>query len=91
MPPERWPGCSDKILQLIVQFLSGGRPAEGLVTGALLVAIAAGCMPLVFKFFSGTPGPPRLLAMVLAAGLMLMMLRPPLPLKVRPPLPLKVR
>lgn len=67
-----------------LQFMSGGRPEEGLVMGALLVAVAVGSMPLVFKFFNTTPGPPRVLALVGAAGLLLMLLRPPLPLRVRP-------
>jgi hypothetical protein len=73
----------------VAQFLSGGRPSEGLVTGALLVAVAVSCMPLVFKFFSHTPGPPRLLALVLAAGLLIAVLQPPLPLKVLPTPPSK--
>ncbi len=63
--------------------MSGGRPEEGLVMGALLAAVAVGSMPLVFKFFNGTPGPPRALALLAASGLLLMILRPPLPLRVR--------
>ena len=50
--------------------------------GALLLAVAAGNAPLVLRFFNGTPGPPRALALVAAAGVLLMLLRPPLPLKV---------
>lgn len=66
----------------LVQYVLGGRPEEGVVMGALLLAMAAGNAPLVMRFFAGTPGPPRLLALVATAGVLLMVVRPPLPLKV---------
>ena len=50
--------------------------------GALLLAVAAGNAPLVVRFFAGTPGPPRVLAANALAGLLLAVVRPPLPLKV---------
>ena len=53
--------------------------------GALLMAVAAGNAPLVMRFFAGTPGPPRLLAATALAGLLLAVVRPPLPLKVNGP------
>jgi len=66
-----------------LQYVLGGRPEEGVVMGALLLTVAAGNAPLVMRFFAGTPGPPRLLALTAVAGLLLVVVRPPLPMKVR--------
>ena len=54
-----------------------------MLLGALLLAVAAGWIPLVARFYSGSTAAARAVALVAAAGALLIMLRPPLPVKVR--------
>lgn len=54
-------------------------PSEALATGALLVAAAVGCLPLVSKYYAASPQAKRALLLTAAAGILLMLLRPPLP------------
>ena len=55
------------------------RPSEALATGALLVAIVLGCLPLVTRYYKSNAQVKRTLVLTAAAGLLLMLLRPPLP------------
>ena len=58
---------------------------QGLVLGVLLLLVAAGCQPLIFRHFGHSFVAKRLVAVTAAAGVLLVLLRPPMPVKVRPP------
>ncbi len=54
------------------------------MAGCLLLTVAAGWVPLVARFYSGAGFAAKAVAMVAAAGALVIMLRPPLPVQVRP-------
>ena len=54
-----------------------------MLLGVLLLAVAAGWVPLVVRFYSGGQAGPRAVALLASAGAVLIMLRPPLPAQVR--------
>jgi len=64
----------------VVQFLLSSRPTEGILLGALVLALAAGLAPLVLHCYPGNIMIGRLLGMLVMTGLMLLLLQPPLPL-----------
>lgn len=57
-----------------------------MLLGLLLLAVAAGWVPLVARFYSGSQGGPRAVAVVAAAGGLMVLLRPPLPAEVWSPM-----
>ena len=59
----------------------GARPAEGTLVGALLMVVAAGCAPLLIRHYPQWREGRRWLVLVAVAGLLLTVLRPPLPLQ----------
>jgi len=60
-----------------VALLAGPHPSEGLVLGALVLAMAAGLVPLVRRFYAHLPGARRAVALVGCLGALLVLLRPP--------------
>ena len=69
----------------LLQVGGGGvRPSEAVLAGTLLLGCAGGCIPLVRRHYAATIGPRRAVALVAAAGLLLALLRPPLPSWVCP-------
>ena len=67
----------------VLQRLHGGRPTEALLLGCLLLGAAAGCAPIALLQYGQAQGARRALALTAALGMLLVMLRPPLPTKVR--------
>ena len=57
---------------------------QGLVVGVLLLLVAAGCQPLILRHFGHSFVGKRLVAVTAAAGVLFVLLRPPMPVKVRP-------
>lgn len=71
----------------VVRWAVEGRPSESLLLGLLLLTAALGCAPLARLLFPGAAGAQRALVMGITGGLLLVLLRPPLPIKVPPVLP----
>ncbi len=69
-------------LHCVVQFLGDRRPSEAIVSGVLVLVAAAGCLPLVLRYYDHAPGVKRTLVLAASAGMLLILLRPPLPMKV---------
>lgn len=65
----------------ILQFLLNRRPSEALAFGVLVLCSAAGCLPLVMRYYSGSAGAKRALVLAITLGMLLVLLRPPLPLR----------
>lgn len=61
----------------------GGRPPEGVALGVLVLAMAGGCVPLVARHLSHSQPAKRAISLAVAAGALLCLLQPPLPLTVR--------
>ena len=59
----------------------GARPAEGTLVGALLLVAAGGCTPLLTRHYPQWREGRRWLGLAAVAGLLLTVLRPPLPLQ----------
>ena len=68
----------------VLQRLHGGRPTEALLLGCLLLGAALGCAPVALLQYSQAQGAWRALVLTAALGMLLVMLRPPLPTKVCP-------
>ncbi len=66
----------------VLQRLNGGRPTEALLLGCLLLGAGIGCMPLVLLQHSQSQLARRSLVLTAALGMLLVMLRPPLPARV---------
>ena len=67
----------------ILQLVLGYPPSAGLLAGASLVALAMAQIPLLEQRYPHSQSPRRAMAAVAAFGVMLALLRPPLPEKVR--------
>ena len=63
----------------LLHLLFNRRPSEALATGALLILAALGCIPLVSRYYKTSAQAKRVLLLTTAAGLLLVLLRPPLP------------
>ena len=61
----------------------GGRPPEAVLLGALLLAAALGCAPIVARQFPDAAGARRALALGASAAALMLLLRPPMPAQVR--------
>lgn len=68
----------------VVRWAVEGRPSESLLLGLLLLTAALGCAPLVQLLFPAAAGPQRALVVGIIGGLLLVLLRPPLPIQVPP-------
>ncbi len=66
----------------VVRWAVEGRPSESLLLGLLLLTAALGCAPLVRLLFPGAGGAQRVLVVGVTGGLLLVLLRPPLPIQV---------
>lgn len=66
----------------VLQQLNGGRPTEALLLGCLLLGVALGCAPIMLLQYSQVQPARRVLVLTAALGMLLVMLRPPLPTKV---------
>lgn len=66
----------------VLQRLAGGRPTEAVLVGCLVLGVAAGCAPIVACQHASSHRARRWLALLAAAGALLVLLRPPLPFKV---------
>ena len=67
----------------VLHLLNGGRPTEAVLLGCLLLGVALGCSPILVLQYSQAQLGRRALVLTAALGMLLMMLRPPLPTKVR--------
>lgn len=68
----------------VLQLVLGYPPRAGLLAGASLVALALAQIPLLQQRYPHAPSPRRAVAGVAALGVLLALLRPPLPEKVGP-------
>ena len=64
----------------VLQVILGRRPSEGLLLGSLLILSSCACVPLVRTHFPLSQGARRTLISALAAGLVIALVRPPLPI-----------
>lgn len=67
----------------VLMYVYGGRPPEGVLLGVLILAMASGCIPLVSRHLSHSQPAKRAVTLAVAAGALLVLLRPPLPVTVR--------
>ena len=67
----------------VLHLLNGGRPTEAVLLGCLLLGVALGCAPILVLQYSQAQLGCRALVLTAALGMLLVMLRPPLPTKVR--------
>ncbi|MEW5314894.1 MAG: hypothetical protein WDW38_006356 [Sanguina aurantia] len=65
----------------LVQWVLSARPSEGLLLGVLLCALAAGLAPFVRQCYPTDAAALRTLATLAVAGVLLLLLQPPLPLR----------
>ena len=56
-------------------------PAEALVAGLLVLCMALGCLPLVQRYYPHSQGAKRTLLLATALAALLVLLRPPLPIR----------
>ena len=70
------------LLYDVLQLALGYPPSAGLLAGASLVALALAQIPLLQQRYPHSQSPRRAMAAVAAFGIMLALLRPPLPEKV---------
>ncbi|KAK9785342.1 hypothetical protein WJX73_005937 [Symbiochloris irregularis] len=64
-----------------LSWMGGRPPPEGLLVGAIILALAAGCAPLTMRFYSQDAGIRRVVLLAGAFGLTLVLLQPPLPIQ----------
>ena len=57
------------------------KPSEALAAGSLLLAIAVGLLPMINTYYRQGEGPRRVAVLIGSLGLLLILLRPPLPIK----------
>ncbi|WPT14438.1 hypothetical protein PSENEW3_00000568 [Picochlorum sp. SENEW3] len=57
------------------------KPSEALAAGSLLLAIAVGLLPMINAYYAQYEGPRRAAVLIGSFGLLLILLRPPLPIK----------
>ena len=65
----------------ILQFILDRRPSEALVAGTLMIAAAAGCLPLITRCYPAMATPKHVALLAIVFGAMLILLRPPLPIR----------
>lgn len=75
-------GYARMVLYDELLLLLGYPPSAGALTGALIIALALAQLPLVQQRYPHSQSAKRLLASVAALGLLLAILKPPLPAKV---------
>ncbi len=67
----------------VLHQVNGGRPTEAVLLGCLLLGVALGCAPILVLQYSQAQLGRRALVLTTALGMLLVMLRPPIPTKVR--------
>ncbi|EFN59471.1 expressed protein [Chlorella variabilis] len=65
----------------IARFVLDRRPSEALVAGLLVLCMALGCLPLVQRYYPHSQGAKRTLLLATALAALLVLLRPPLPIR----------
>lgn len=80
LPTCAWTFCRFAIFDSLA-WLGGRPPAEGLLVGAIILALAGGCAPLTMRFYSQDRGISRTVLLAGAFGLTLVLLQPPLPIQ----------
>lgn len=65
----------------MLRLLLNRRPSEALAAGSLVLAAGAGCIPLVGRYYRGSVQIKRVLLLTISSGLLLALLRPPLPVR----------
>ena len=70
------------MVRLQQRFAGDARPSEGLLAGLLVFAAAAGCAPLIAGHYGHSQQAKRAASIAAASGLLIALLRPPLPLRV---------
>ncbi|KAI3433444.1 hypothetical protein D9Q98_003258 [Chlorella vulgaris] len=65
----------------IAQFVLDRRPSEALVAGLLVLCMALGCLPLVQRYYPHSQGAKRALLLAATLAALLVLLRPPLPIR----------
>lgn len=65
----------------IAQFVLDRRPSEALMAGLLLLLCALGCLPMVQRYYPHSQQAKRALLLAVALSALLMLLRPPLPIR----------
>jgi len=65
----------------IVFAITGHRPSDAVLFGGLLIASAGSCTPLVWRHYHNSASAKQFLVLTLVAGVMLVVLRPPMPWK----------
>lgn len=65
----------------IMEFILDRRPSESLLAGSLVIIGALGCLPLITRCYPTLTGPKRMVLLGAVFGALLILLRPPLPVK----------
>jgi hypothetical protein len=65
----------------IMEFILDRRPSESLLAGSLVVIGSLGCLPLITRCYPTFTGPKRMVLLGAVFGALLILLRPPLPVK----------
>lgn len=64
-----------------LQWATSSRPSEAVAAGALLLVAAAGCVPMVSRHYPTAPGPRGCLIGAASVAALLVLLRPPFPVR----------
>ncbi|CAA0815517.1 no exine formation 1 [Striga hermonthica] len=70
--------CRETIFEAF-QWWNGRSPSDGLLLGSCILLTALGCVPIVALHFSHVMSAKRHLVLVVATGLLLIMMQPPMP------------
>ncbi|XP_027350862.1 uncharacterized protein LOC113861943 isoform X1 [Abrus precatorius] len=73
--------CRETIFEAL-QWWNGRSPSDGLVLGFCILLIGLACIPIVAIHFSHVLSAKRCLVLVVAAGLLFILMQPPLPLSL---------
>eukprot|EP01026_Neomeris_dumetosa_P003152 TRINITY_DN10858_c1_g2_i1.p1 TRINITY_DN10858_c1_g2~~TRINITY_DN10858_c1_g2_i1.p1 ORF type:complete len:556 (-),score=45.39 TRINITY_DN10858_c1_g2_i1:41-1708(-) len=65
----------------VVQYLLGNVPSEGMLLGVLVLTLATGCLPLIVKCYPQSQVARKLVGILVLAGILLLMLKPPAPIQ----------
>lgn len=73
--------CRETIFEAL-QFWNGRPPSDGLLLGFCILSIGLACVPIVAFHFSHVLTAKRCIALVVAAGLLFIVMQPPIPLSL---------
>ncbi|XP_078440804.1 no exine formation 1 [Wolffia australiana] len=71
--------CRETLFEAL-RWLNGRPPSDGLLLGSYLLLTALACVPIVVRHFSHVQAAKRSLVLVVSAGLLFILLQPPVPL-----------